>query len=228
VRNALFLVGIVVAIGLASGLAFDLSRAGSSAVFIWMGVPTVVLAVLGLVHAQRSGFLKSWFTVRGGDFTRGFAAAAILFGGAYAFMRIVAPPDSPRASWLARLYLQAGDPSDLRKHVGGVVAAIVILSVAEEIVWRGLVISLLEELVGWSRAWIFAAVLFAIAHLPTIWALRDPVAGPNPVLVLAGLGCGLVWGGMYRIYDRLLPSIFSHALFCWAVIMMFRLWGPSV
>ena len=31
-----------------------------------------------------------------------------------------------------------------------------------------------------------------------------------------------------RLRDRLTPSIVSHGLFDWAVLMMFRLWGPSV
>lgn len=228
VRNALYLAGIVLAVAVASSLAFDLSRSGTAAVFVIMGVPTVALAVAGVFYARHYGFLKSWITVKSGDFTRGFAAAAILFGGAYLFMRIAAPPDSVRASWFARLYLQAGDPTVLRKHVGLVVLGIVVLSIAEEIVWRGFVIALLEDLMGWSRAWMGAAVLYALAHLPTIWMLRDPVAGLNPVLVLGALACGLVWGGMARLYDRLLPSIFSHVLFDWTVIMMFRLWGPSV
>lgn len=227
-RNALYLAAIVAAIAVASTLAFNVSRAGTSAVFIIMGIPTVVLGALGVVYAKHYGFVKSWVTVRSGDFTRGFCAAAILFGAAYIFMRVAAPPDSVRASWFARLYLQAGDPSVLRKHVGLVVLGIVVLSIAEEVLWRGFVIALLEEVMGWSRAWIGAAVLYALAHLPTLWLLRDPVAGLNPVLVLGALGCGLVWGGMARLYDRLLPAIFSHVLFDWVVIMMFRLWGPSV
>jgi membrane protease YdiL (CAAX protease family) len=228
VRNALYLFGIVVAIAVAASLAFDVSRAGTSAVFLYMGIPTVLLALLGIARARHDGILKDWASVRSGDFTRGFAAAALLFGGSYAFMRVVAPPDSVRASWLARLYLQAGDPAVLRKNVSMVVLAIVVLAIAEEVLWRGLVTSLLEEVIGSRRAWIWAAVLYALAHAPTVWALRDPVAGANPVLMLAALGCGLVWGGMARVYGRLLPSIFSHVLFCCAVIIMFRLWGPSV
>lgn len=228
VRNALYLAGIVVAIAVASSLAFNESRAGSSAVFLIMGVPTALLAIVGVFYAKHYGFLRSWVTVRSGDFTRGFAAAAILFGGAYAFMRVVAPPESVRASWYARMYLQAGDPMVLRKHVGLVVLGIIVVSVAEEVLWRGFVMALLEDLLGWSRAWMGAAVLYALAHAPTLYMMRDPVAGLNPVMVLGALGCGLVWGGMARMYDRLLPSIFSHVLFDWTVIMMFRLWGPSV
>jgi membrane protease YdiL (CAAX protease family) len=228
VRNIAYIAGIVVTIAVAAHFAFDVTRAGTSAFFFIMAVPTVVLAALGLLRAYHDGILKHWFSVKSGDFSRGFAAAAILFGAAYAFSKSVTPPESERASWLARLYLQLGDPSALRKGVSMVVVAIIIMAIAEEIVWRGLVVSLLEEKIGSRRAWVWAAVLYAVAHAPTIWALRDPVAGANPVVVLAALGCGLVWGGMARKFDRLLPSIFSLVLFDWTVIMMFRLWGPSV
>lgn len=226
--NVAYLAGIVVTIAAAAHFAFDLSRAGTPAVFVIMAIPTVALALVGVLRAKRDGVLKSWFSVRSGDFMRGFAAAVVLFGGAYAFMKVVAPPDSARSSWLARLYLQLGDPAELRKNVSTVVIAIIIVAIAEEIVWRGLVVSLLEEVIGSRRAWVWAAVLYSIAHVPTVWALRDPVAGPNPVIVLAALGAGLVWGGMARRFERLWPGIFSHVLFDWTVLMMFRLWGPSV
>ena len=227
-RNVAYLAGIVLTIAVASHFAFEVSRAGTPGFYLFMAVPTVILAVVGVLRAKDDGVLKSWISVRGGDFTRGFAAAAVLFGAAYLFMKMVAPPDSDRASWLARLYLQVGDPAMLRKSVPMVVAALVVMVIAEELLWRGLVISLLEEVIGSSRAWVWAAVLYALAHAPTIWALRDPVAGLNPVIVIAALGCGLVWGGMARKFERLLPSVFSHFLFDWVVIMMFRLWGPSV
>lgn len=238
-RNVAYLVGIVVAIAAGSHFAFQLGRAGQSSFLVWIAVPTVAIAAVGAVRAYRDGDLYrrssfdeggglGWLNVRSGDFTRGFAAAALLFGSAWGFMKVVAPPGSDRESWLARLYLQVGDPSTLRKSVAMVVVAILVLAAAEEIVWRGLVTSLLEEHVGSQRAWVWAAVLYAAAQLPTLWALRDPVAGLNPVLPAAALASGLVWGYMARRFGRLLPGIFSHVLFDWTVLMMFRLWGPSI
>jgi membrane protease YdiL (CAAX protease family) len=240
VRSALYLAAIVLAIGVGSHFAFQLARAGQPAFVLWMAVPTVALAIVGAVRAQRDGNLyrrhsfeeggggAGWLNVRSGDFTRGFGAAALLFGGCYAFTKLAAPVGSDRESWLARLYLQIGDPTSLRKSVAMVVVAIIIMAIGEELVWRGLVTSLLEEKVGSRRAWVWAAVLYALAHTPTIWALRDPVAGLNPVLPAAALACGLVWGFMARRFERLLPGIFSHILFDWTVLMMFRLWGPSI
>lgn len=223
-----FLGAIVATIAIAAHFAFQVSRAGHFQFVLIMAAPTLIFAAYGLHRAWQDGVLKSWVTVRSGDFSRGFAAAGVLFGLAYVASRVVAPQGSPRESWLARLYLQLGDPTTLRKNVAVVVAVLVVMAIAEEVVWRGLVTSLLEEKLGSRRAWVWSAVLYAIAHLPTAWGLRDPVAGPNPLLPLAALGCGLVWSGMARRYERLLPSIFSHILFDWTVLMMFRLWGPSV
>lgn len=240
VRTVAYLVAIVLATAAGAHFASQLVRAGQPSFLLWIGVPTVVIAIVGAVRAHRDGDLyrsgsfddggsgAGWLNVRSGDFTRGFAAAAILFGAAYGAMRVVAPQGSDRESWLARLYLQVGDPTALRKNVAFVVVAIIVLAVAEELVWRGFVTSLLEEKVGSRRAWVWAAVLYALAQAPTIWSLRDPVAGPNPVLPAAALVCGLVWGFMGRRFGRLLPGIFSHILFNWTVLMMFRLWGPSI
>lgn len=226
-RNGLYLAGIVVAVAIASHLAFAPARAGTRFLFVAMAIPTVALAIVGVARAYRDGVIKDLVGVKGGDFTRGFASAAVLFGGAYAFSRVVTPPTAPQAIWLARLYDQVGDPSELRKNVGVVVLAIVTMAVCEEIVWRGLVTSLLEERLGSRRAWVWAAVLYALAHVPTMWQLKGS-AGMNPVIVLAALACGLVWGAMARHFGRLLPSVFSHVLFDWTILMMFRLWGPSL
>lgn len=240
VRNIATLAGIVLAIGIGAHFAFQLDRAGQPGFIVWIAVPNVVIAILGVLRAHGDGTLKGsrnsfdekggtgWMSVRSGDFSRGFGAAALLFGVSWGFTKLVAPAGSDRESWLARLYLQLGDPSMLRKNVWVVVLVLLVMAIAEEIVWRGLVTSLLAEVVGARRAWVWAAVLYSVAHIPTLWALKDPVAGWNPVLPAAALGCGLVWGYLARRFERLFPSIFSHVLFDWTVLMMFRLWGPSV
>lgn len=238
-RNVLYLAGIVVLVALGASQAFALPNAGSPKLFAWIGLPTLVLAAIGVARARRDGELYrrssfdeggglGWLNVRSGDFTRGFAGAAVLFGGAWAFTRVVMPAGSPRESWAARMYLQLGDPSTLRKEVWLVAIALIVMAIAEELLWRGLVTSLLADLVGSSRAWVWSAVLYAVAHIPSVWALKDPVAGYNPMILVAALSCGLAWGFMARRFERLFPSIVSHALFDWTVLMMFRLWGPSV
>ena len=236
-RNYAYLGAIVVAIAIASWFGFQESHAGRPGFYLWMGVPTIAIAIAGALRARhdgllfyrdREGALKGWLAVRAGDFTRGFVACGVLFAASWAFTKYALPEKSPRIAWLVRLYLQVGDPSELRKEVWAIVLAIVLAAVAEEIVWRGLVTTLLAETIGSRRAWVWAAVLYAIAHLPTAWAMRDPVAGPNPLVPIAALGAGLVWGWMAQRFERLLPGIFAHVLFDWTVVMMFRLWGASV
>ncbi len=235
---SLVYVGAIVAtIAVASWFGFQEAHAGKPGFYLWMIVPTVAIAIAGAVRARadgilfykdREGLLKGWMAVRAGDFTRGFIACAALFTAAWGFARFAIPAHSPREAWLARVYLQMGDPGELRKQIVPVVAAIIVAAIAEEIVWRGLVTSLLEETLGSRRAWVWSAVAYSAAHLPTAFALKDPSAGPNPLVPLAALAAGLLWGAMARKYERLLPGVFSHVLFDWTVVMMFRLWGSSV
>jgi len=223
------IVAIVVALGTASWFAFDLDRAGATSFWVLAIAPTGLVAVIALVRAGRDGELAELVRPVWGDATRGIVSAAILLGATVAIVNhALAPPGSVRESWMARIYLQLGDPRWLRSHSGVVALAVLVAAIAEEVVWRGLVTRLIAEQMGSRLAWVWAAFPYALSMLPTAWALRDPEAGLNPMLVLGALGLGLVWGGMARWTRRLTPSILSHAAFDWCVIMLFRLWGSGV
>lgn len=227
-RNWIEIAAIVVVVAVAARFGFSPAYEGKPQYLLIIVVPTVLIAAYGLWRAVQDGVAKSWMSVKSGDFTRGFVGCAILFAGAWAFTKVVTPVGSPREEWLAVLYNQLGDPGMLRKTTTSVVlvvAGIILASIAEEITWRGLVTTLLEEKVGSRRAWIYAAVLYAVAHVPVAFVLAGKKAGWNPVLPLAALAGGLLWGAMARRYGRLAPSIFAHILFDWTVLMMFRLWG---
>ncbi|MGH7282565.1 MAG: CPBP family intramembrane glutamic endopeptidase [Polyangiaceae bacterium] len=223
-----WLVVITSAVAAAAGFAFKSTNAGSAGLVAIYGGVTCALAIAGCIRAWRDGELGEWIRPKSGDFTRGFLAGAFLFGCAYVFTKFVIPADSPRVGWLARAYLQVGDPSTLREKVAYVSVFICVIAIAEEVLWRGLVTTLFAEMIGSRRAWIFAALLYSLVHLPTMWMLADPKAGLNPLVVFAALGCGLVWGALTRWTGRLAPAIVSHALFDWFIVMTFRLWGPSV
>ena len=220
--------GVVLALGAAGWLAFDLERAGSTAFWVYAIAPTAAVAVVALVRAARDGELGDLVRPEWGDATRAILSAALLLGGTVGFLRVVAPAGSPRESWMARVYLQLGDTGWLRGHAGLVALMVLAAAAAEEIVWRGLVTRLIAERVGSRSAWIWAAVAYAMAQIPTAWVLRDPEAGLNPLLIVGALALGLVWGAMARWTRRLMPSILSHAAFDWCVIMLFRLWGSGV
>ena len=198
---------LLVAIGTSMG--FRETLAGTVAGYFWAAGPSIGLALFALAYAWRRSELKLWMTPQWGDISRGFVSAIALFGVSFGFVKL--------------------DPSDLRDHMKLVAAGIVAASFAEEIVWRGLVRSALEESLGGTRAWLASAVLYAVAHLPTMWILKDEHAGLNPMVPAAALGAGLVFGGMTRFYlGRLGPAMVAHAIFDWGVIMMFRLYGNSV
>ena len=219
-----FVAAAVVVTGASSYLAFSPERSGSVAFWALALGPTVALAVAAAVWAHREDFLVEWLSPRWGDFTRGVLGAVGLFAAAWGVTRFVAPVGSPREIWLVSLYGQIGDPRVLQAHAPLVAAAVALAAIAEEIVWRGTVTQLLAERVGSRAAWVWAAGLYALALLPTAWALRAG-DGLNPLLVIAAGGAGLVWGGMARAFGSLAPSILAHALFDWAVLMMFPLWG---
>jgi membrane protease YdiL (CAAX protease family) len=221
-------VGITALTAAAVDAAFSVDRAGTPSFWILATAPTVLVGVFALFRAHRDGEIVGWLKPVWGDPTRGLLSALVLVGASLALVRLVAPAGRARESWLARLYLQFGDPSSLHSHAASVAMVIVIGAAFEEIVWRGLVTSQIAESVGPRTAWIWAAVLYALAQTPTLWRLRDPVAGANPLLCFAALALGLVWGLMARVFGRLVPGILSHAAFDWCVITMFRLWGPWV
>ncbi len=219
---------VVVTVGVTTFLGFQERHAGTPTFFFVTLSGTAVFAVYAVYHLLEAGEVRQRLWIRGGDFTLGTVSAAALFGAAFAFARWVAPLGTPRAGWLLRVYLQLGDPDVLRKKVALVWIAIALAALAEELVFRYLVPALLEEKLGSRYAWIASAGLYSLAHAPTAFAMRRAETGLNPLLPVAALGCGLVWGALARRTGRLLPSVFSHAIFNVAVVMMFRLYGPSV
>jgi membrane protease YdiL (CAAX protease family) len=222
-----FIATVVVVSGAGSYFAFLPERSGAVAFWVLAVGPTVVFAVLGALWARREDYLREWISPRWGDFTRGIFGAIILFVAAWLAARVLAPVGSPREVWLVTLYGQIGDPRLLQKSGGAVAAVIVAAAAGEEIVWRGAVTEILAARVGSRVAWLWATGLYALALVPTAWALRAS-SGPDPMLVLAAVGGGLLWGGMARAFGSLVPGILAHALFDWIVVMMFPLWGPMI
>jgi CAAX protease family protein len=223
-----FIVATVVVTGFASFFAFLPQHSGRLAFWVLAAGPTVGLGALAAAWAGREDLLREWLSPKWGDFTRGVVGAMLLFCVAWAFVRLVAPIGSSREIWLVSLYGEIGDPRLLHAHGPLIAAAIGLTCLAEEVVWRGAVTHLLAERVGSRAAWVWAAGLYALAYAPTAWSLRSaagPGEGPNPVLPIAALGVGLVCGGMARALGRLAPGALAHALFDWAVLMMFPLWG---
>lgn len=213
--------GVTIATGVVMRYAFDPEHAGSSAMLLAIGALYALLAAGALVRLRQRGELYSSFRPAGGDVTLGAVTAGLLYGSARLVALVLAPHGSLREAWIRQLYLQLGDPAgDGREMVS---AAVFLVAALEEITWRGLVMRALAGAYGVRRALVISALLFGVAHVPTLFLLADPVAGKNPLIVLAALGCGLVWGAIYVRTRRLLPAILAHALFSLAVVE-FPIW----
>jgi membrane protease YdiL (CAAX protease family) len=200
---------------------FRLELGGTAAFFLAFGIPHLLLAALALHGFSRDGTLATRLTPRGGDITLGALPGVALLGASWVARSVLVPTGTPRQAWLLRIYLVLGDPETLQ-HSVFLTGALVVIVIAEELVWRGLVLDELTERFGTRRGWVLAAALYALATLPTVYSLRDPVAGPNPLLVIAAFGCGLVWTFLAGRLGRLLPSIVAHLVFTYFSAVQFR------
>jgi membrane protease YdiL (CAAX protease family) len=219
----LIVAAVAIATTMAVAFAFGPARAGSPWMLVAIGAVYVPGAAATGLWLRRRGELRASLHPAAGDLTVGAVLAALMYGAAMGATLLLTPHGSPREAWILRIYLQLGDPEATgRVIVGGVVFVIAAL---EEIVWRGLVMRAIEGPLGSLRAWLLSSALYAAAHLPTLYLLGDPQAGPNPLIVAAALGCGLVWGRIVHRLGRLPPAVFAHAFFSWAIVS-FPIWRP--
>jgi hypothetical protein len=225
--SAAFVALTVAVVALTAYLAFRPEDAGPARTWLLAAGPTVLLGGLAAAWARREDLLREWLSPTWGDFTLGVLGAILLYGFAWGFVRGVAPVGSPREIWLVSLYGQLGEPRVLQAHAPEIAAAIAVTALAEELLWRGAVTQMIAERTGSRLAWIWAAGLYALTYVPTAWSLGAGVGTSrwNPALAIAALGGGLLWGGMARRFGRLVPGVLAHALFDWAALMMFPLWG---
>jgi membrane protease YdiL (CAAX protease family) len=221
-----YVAAAVVLTGAIEYVAFLPRFSGTPEFFVIAAAPSILLAAVAIEWARREELLREWLTPRWGDPSSGLLSAILLVVSAWGFYRLVAPRGSPREIWWVTLYGQFGNPKTLEAHGFEVAAGILVAVVAEEITWRGMVTQLLADRFGSRNAWIWAAGLYALANVPTAWALRASGGPLDPVLVVGGFGAALVWGLLGRRFGRLTAGVISHAMFDWALIMMFPLWGP--
>lgn len=221
---------ITIATALVMRFAFGPSAAGRPEMFASIGCLYGLVTIAAIVRMRRRGELGPLLQPKTGDVSLGAFAALLLYGLSLAGRTIVAPRGSPSEGWLVRLYLQItgpgatiGGPSDMERLLTA--TAVFAIAGLEEVVWRGVVMRSLEPHLGARAALVASSALFALAHLPTVTLLADPVAGPNPLVVAAAFGCGLSWGAIYLRIGRLAPAVLAHAFYSWAVYE-FPLWRP--
>lgn len=211
----------VTLITLAMGYAFRLELAGSYRFWAALAVPYLLLGALALHKLWNDGTLVDVLMPRWGDFSLGFVSAAILLAASFGARAVLAPVDSTRVGWLLRIYAQIGDPDALQRSIL-LTGLLFLIVICEELVWRTMVLDELTQRFGTRRGWPLAALCYAVTALPTLYTLRDPLAGLNPLLVTAALGCGIVWTFLASIKGRLLPVLIAHGVFSYFSLVQFR------
>jgi membrane protease YdiL (CAAX protease family) len=203
------------------GFAFRLELAGSPWFWVALTLPYLALAGLALYKLWDEGALVDVLSPRWGDFSLGFLTAAILLLASWGARAVLAPAGSTRTAWLFRIYAQTGDPDAIQRSII-YTAVLLLIVVCEELVWRSLVLDELTRRFGPRRGWPLAALCYAVAALPTLYTLRDPQAGLNPLLVTAALGCGIVWTFLASLKGRLVPVVIAHGAFTYFSLVQFR------
>jgi membrane protease YdiL (CAAX protease family) len=213
---------VLAVIATSSGIAFRPAWFGKPWFWVTLLGAYGVLAGWALYRMWEEGILRDVFAIRRGDFSLGVISGLVLLGAGWVGQAVLTPTGSPEQAWLAFIYLLLGDPMELRRSIP---MTLVLLSIAalEEIVWRAMVLDSLMQKLGSRRAWPLAALLYALALLPTAFTLQPAGLGPNPLLPLAALGCGLVWSFTARLVGRLPPLIISHMVFTYFTATQFRL-----
>jgi membrane protease YdiL (CAAX protease family) len=215
----LFPVLAVALVAGASSWAFSLERAASPWLFAVMGAAELAALALGIGVLRGEAELGEAWTPRWGDLRNGFLAAVFAWAVATFGARALAGTGAFDGQ-LLRVYLQVGpvgaQPSAL------FVIGVVVVAALEESVWRWLVPRALEAFVPRRVAWLLAALLFAIAHMPAVNAMSFGGA-PNFIVPAAALALGLFLGAFATAVGRVVPGFFAHVLFDLAILGPFAL-----
>jgi membrane protease YdiL (CAAX protease family) len=196
--------------------AFHPDRQRSPMVLVMMGLTYLLLLVGCVAWLRRRGELRQRLAPRGGDLTIGALIAAVSYMIAAIGHAALSGTFAAEEVWVQRLYLQIGDPTVGAPFV--VAFSVLAIAAVEEIVWRGWVMGGLADAFGARAAWLATAALYALAHVPTVFLLGDRYFGPNPLVLGAALGGGLLWGYIVMRFERLGPAVFAHALFTWGIM----------
>jgi uncharacterized protein len=215
-------IAVVVVVSTAAvAFAMRPELAGTRALYLIVAAAYAALAAWALWEMWDDGTLVDRLSPRWGDLSIGVIVAMLLIGGSWAGRVMLSSSGTPRQAWLYRLYLQLGSAEEVQRSLL-LIVLLILIPVLEEIVWRGMVLQHLTARLGPRRAWPLAALLYAFSVAPSVFTLADPIAGPNPLLFVAALGCGIFWTFIASRTNRLPPSIISHVAFTYFSVTQFR------
>ena len=183
------------------------AAAGARAVGIWLalGSVAIALAIAIFVRDRRAAVRLLRPSVR--SVVVGAVVGWSMAAATYLLYPVLARALPFMRTDLARLYASFRAPPLI-------IAALALVPViaGEELVWRGVVQTELVRRLGPWRGIPLAALAYAVAHAPL----------GSPVLVVAALSCGIVWGALRAATASLLPGLLAHV--AWDMLVL--LWLP--
>lgn len=193
-----------------AALAYAMQPRNGSSLQMWITLIGAYFALSVSLHLalRHSDLPGPSFVPKAGDLSAGVLVGLVTVVGGFVGLEWIVGPGTGRELWLFRIYAQSGDIQGQTQ----LTLALGLVVVLEELVWRRWVLSCLRAV---SQRWAapLAALAYALAHVPTYFTLGDPTTGGNPLILLAALGCGLIWGYFTQLSGRIIPTIIAHAVF---------------
>lgn len=206
------------------GYAFRPELAATSTFWLLVSLPNLAAAGFALFYLHEEDLLFERLRPRGGDISMGVALGVALLVASWAGRSTLAAVGTPQHAWLLNVYIQIGDP-EIVQSSALLTTALLLVVIAEELTWRGWALDVCNRRLGARRGWMLATLLYAATMVPSMFSLAAPGAGPNPLLLIAALFCGLTWSFTAHVLGRLPPVIISHAIFTYFSVVQFRLPG---
>ena len=186
------------------GLVWACGAAASSAVGMWTALGVTAVGLGAVAFALEAPALLALLRPTPTAVFAGVAVGALMTLATYGLYPLLASRFPIVARDTASLYTKLDAPAHLWLSL-----VLVPVVLGEEVVWRGLVQGALARRLGAGAAALAAAPLYAVAHAPV----------GSPMLLLAALACGLVWGGLRAATAGLIAPLVAHLL--WDEVVLF-------
>jgi membrane protease YdiL (CAAX protease family) len=175
---------------------------------VWGGVGGAAILAGSLTWALHRKALTPLLRIEPRGILAGLAAGVAMTAATYALYPLFVTIAPAVASSTSELYLLFnGGWAPLR------LGLLPLVILGEELVWRGLVQTVVERRAGRVSGALIAAAVYAAAHLPAA----------TPLLALVALCCGLYWGALRAATGSLAAPLIAHLVWDLCVMVLFPL-----
>lgn len=188
-------------------LAFCVAMGLREQLNIWLGTGAAALTALVLVRLSSERDGEPMWQVTNRNVLAGIGTGVVMSLATWAIYPV-------SGELVPQIHVEVPKLYALLRQTPGPVAAfpvLVVVVLAEELVWRGLAIDVFARGRPGGRAVFLSAVVYTIPQ----------IAFRSPLLVVVALACGLVWGAL-RIQTRgLVAPLLAHLIWDLLVFVLF-------